>query len=87
MPDNDVHQNYRQPLSNNSFPIQSHPMYNKNNHTQPFNNNPLTNASQFGNNLNNQANMPTKTIPPTPPPDSSSRCMTPSNINPGIQHY
>lgn len=84
MPNNDVHQNYRQPLSNYSSTIQSHPMSNKNNYPNAINNSSLTNASQFGYNLNNQANMQTKPIPPTPPPDSNSRCMTPSNINPGI---
>jgi len=30
--------------------------------------------------------MQTKTVPPTPPPDSSSRCMTPNNVKPGIKN-
>lgn len=81
MLDNDVHQNHRQPLSN--YPsINSHPIYNLNNQPQSIYNNPLISTQQ--NSYNNQTNMQTKTIPPTPPPDSSSRCMTPSNIKPGI---
>lgn len=83
MLDNNVYQNHRQPLSN--YPsINSHSMYNP---PQSIYNNPLTSTTQLGNNYNNQLNMQTKTIPPTPPPDSGSRCMTPSNIKPGIHFY
>lgn len=38
---------------------------------------------QLGNNYNTQTIMQTKTVPPTPPPNSSSRCMTPNNVKPG----
>lgn len=58
--------------------------YNLNNQPQSIYNNSLTNTPQIENNYNNQTNiMQTRTVPPTPPPDSSSRCMTPSNIKPG----
>lgn len=87
MLDNDFHQNHRQPLVNYPPLIQSQTMHNITNQSQPFCNNPLTNTPQFGNNLNIQSNMQAKTIPPTPPPDTSSRCMTPSNIKPGIYYY
>lgn len=48
---------------------------------------PLTGTQQYGNNVINQTSMQTKGIPPTPPPDSSSRCLTPSGIKPGIQYF
>lgn len=60
-------------------------MYNSMNQPQHvYNNLPIGGTPQFENNFINQTNMHTKSIPPTPPPDSSSRCMTPSNLKPGI---
>jgi len=58
-------------------------MYNLNNQSQSIYNSPITSTPQIVNNYNNQTNMQTRTVPPTPPPDSISRCMTPSNIKPG----
>lgn len=82
--DNDFHQNLKQPPSNYPPPILSQPTYNSNSSSQPFCNNPSSGTPQIGNNIYNQTNMHTRTVPPTPPPDSSSRCMTPSGIKPGI---
>jgi len=83
MSNNDVHQNQKQSFPNYPPPIQSQPMYGVINQSPSIYNNVFTNIPQSGNHFNNQTNMEAKTVPPTPPPDSSIRCMTPSNIKPG----
>lgn len=79
--ENDVYQNYKQPPPNYSSAVQPQPVLNLN--TQLQTNNSFGSTMQYGNNYNNQTNFQ-KTVPPTPPPDSSRRCMTPSSIKPGI---
>lgn len=74
--DNDFHQNYRQPHSNYLPAVQPQPIYNLNSQLQS------TNTPQLMNNYNSQIIQ--KSVPPTPPPDSNSRCVTPSNIKPGM---
>lgn len=59
-------------------------MYNVNSQVQSFCDNTLASTPQLGNNLNNQTNIHTKTVPPISSPGSDSRCVTPSNIKPGI---
>lgn len=84
--DNDMHQNHRQLPSNYPPNIQSQPTYNIHNQPTSIYNNHLNSTPEYGNNYTNQTNMQ-KTVPPTPPPDSSSRCMTPSSIKPGKPKY
>lgn len=56
-------------------------MYNINSQVQSFCGNTFASTQQLG---NNQTNMHTKTVPPISLSDSDSRCVTPSNIKPGI---
>ncbi|KAE9536634.1 hypothetical protein AGLY_007036 [Aphis glycines] len=84
--DNDIHQNHRQLPSNYPPNIQSQPTYNIHNQPTSIYNNHLNSTPEYGNSYINQTNMQ-KTVPPTPPPDSSSRCMTPSSIKPGKPKY
>ncbi|XP_060863802.1 protein transport protein Sec31A [Metopolophium dirhodum] len=84
--DNDTYQNHRQLPSNYPPHIQSQPTYNINNQPTSIYNNPLNSTPEYGNSYINQTNMQ-KTVPPTPPPDSGSRCMTPSSIKPGKPKY
>jgi protein transport protein SEC31 len=84
--DNDTYQNHRQLPSNYPPNIQSQPTYNINNQPTSIYNNHLNITPQYGNSYTNQTNMQ-KTVPPTPPPDTNSRCMTPSSIKPGKPKY
>ncbi|XP_060837577.1 protein transport protein Sec31A isoform X2 [Rhopalosiphum padi] len=84
--DNEIHQNHRQLPSSYPPNIQSQPTYNIHNQPTPIYNNHLNSTPEYGNSFINQTNVQ-KTVPPTPPPDSSSRCMTPSSIKPGKPKY
>lgn len=81
--DSGIYQNHRQSSANYSHPIQSQHTPNFNNQSQITYNNSLAGPPQIGNSYNNQPITQTKTVPPTPPPDSGSRCMTPSSVKPG----
>ncbi|XP_026808724.1 protein transport protein Sec31A [Rhopalosiphum maidis] len=84
--DNEIHQNHRQLPSSYPPNIQSQPIYNILNQPTPIYNNHLNSTPEYGNSYINQTNVQ-KTVPPTPPPDSSNRCMTPSSIKPGKPKY